>query len=345
MDGYDLSNASLDFFREWLRERCEILGAVSLHPYAFLPHTGVKTCVLFLARLDTGQNRRSRVFFAISTRPGKDSAGRFEEVDGAATYGRGDDLQEIAERFRSFLDSESNAEKDSEGRDVSVAAVTVPRTEIVHSRRLDPEYYDPEVLQLLHRLEAIGAVSLGSLTRQPHGWKRRKAGLIDYVDISAVDNSTGEALPTEMDVADAPTRASYLAVPGDVLVSTVRPDRNTVGLISSASDHELVASNGFCVLRPVGIASEVLFAYCKTRTFRKLVTRAATATMYPAVADRDVLDVPMPRIPIEAEQVIVRTLRDAQSALREGRRLLAEAVERMEGYVQEALGGEVEQRP
>jgi type I restriction enzyme M protein len=339
-----LSNASLDFFREWLRVRCEIHGAVSLHPFAFLPHTGVKTCVLFLSRLDTGNTRRSSVFFATSSRPGKDSTGRFEEADGAASYGRFDDLQQIAEHFHSFLDSPPGAEKGSAGSEATVRVVSVPRTDVVQSHRLDPEYYDPDVLLLLHRLEAVGAASLRDLTRQPCGWKSRKSGVIDYVDISAVDNSTGEALPTEIDVGDAPSRASYLIAPGDVLVSTVRPDRNTVGLVSSASDHELVASNGFCVLRPVDVAPELLFAYCKTTTFRKLVTRAATATMYPAVADRDVLDVLMPRIPNEAEHDIVRTLRDAQAALRDGRRLLAEAVERMEAYVQAALNVEPEQQ-
>lgn len=332
-----LSNASLDFFREWLRERCEILGAVSLHPHAFLPHTSVKTSVLFLSRLETGSSQRPNVFFAMSSRPGKDSAGRFEKVDGAATYGRGDDLQLIAETFRSYLDSKTNAVDGTVGGDASIRAVAVPRFDVVQNHRLDPEYYDPDVLRLLQRLEAAGAVSLRSVTRPPRGWKRRKGGTINYVDISAVDNSTGEALPTDIDSAEAPSRASYLTGPGDVLVSTVRPDRNTVGLINFATDHDLVASNGFCVLRPVGIAPELLFAYCKTSTFRKLVSRAATATMYPAVADRDVLDAPMPRIPAEAEQDIVRTLRDAQAALREGRRLLAEAVDRMEGYVQDAL--------
>lgn len=331
-----LSNASLDFFREWLHERCEILGAVSLHPFAFLPHTGVKTSVLFLSRFDSAGGQRSSVFFAMSSRPGKDSAGRFEHVDGAATYGRGDDLQQIAERFRTFLDSTTDAENGGVGSDAIVRAGAVPRSEVLQSHRLDPEYYDPDVLHLLQRLEVGGGVSLRSVTHAPRAWKRR-SGLIDYVDISAVDNSTGELLPTEIDGADAPSRASYLTAPGDVLVSTVRPDRNTVGLVSSASEHDLVASNGFCVLRPVDIAPELLFAYCKTSTFRKLVTRAATATMYPAVADRDVLDVQMPSIPAEAGQDIVRTIREAQAALHEGRRLLAAAVERMEEYVQAAL--------
>lgn len=332
-----LANASLDFFREWLRERCEILGAVSLHPFAFLPHTGVKTCVLFLSRLGSDTTQRSQVFFAISSRPGKDSAGRFEAGDGAASYGRRDDLQQIAKGFRDFLARSPDAADQCGEGEGAIRCIRVSRAEVVQNHRLDPEYYDPDVLSLLHRLEEIGAVPLRNLIRPPRSWKRRKSGQIGYVDISAVDNSTGEALPTDIEGADAPSRASYSVGPGDVLVSTVRPDRNTVGLITSSENRDLVASNGFCVLRPVGIAPELLFAYCKTSTFRKLVTRAATATMYPAVADRDVLDVPMPRISADAEQDVIRALRDAQAALREGRRLLALAVERMEAHVQEAL--------
>ncbi len=88
-----LANASLDFFREWLAKECEILGVVGLHPFAFLPHTGVKTGVLLLSRQRRNDAvSRSRIFFALSEKPGKDSSGRFEATDGAASYRRKDDL-------------------------------------------------------------------------------------------------------------------------------------------------------------------------------------------------------------------------------------------------------------
>jgi type I restriction enzyme M protein len=335
-----LANASLDFFREWLRKHCEILGTVSLHPYAFLPHTGVKTCVLFLGHLGNDGSERSNVFFAINTKPGKDSAGRFEAVDGASSYGHSDDLRQIAGRFRTFLGTDPISDPTDDGHGFVVRSVTVPRSEVMQNRRLDPEYYDSDVMRLSRQLERIGSVPLRSLTQPAGTWKRGNGGTIDYVDISAVDKSTGEALPTEIDVAEAPSRASYVAGLGDVLVSTVRPDRNTVGLITSVGDRKLVASNGFCVMRPTAVAPELLFAYCKTSTFRKLVTRAATATMYPTVADHDVLDVLMPFIGTEAEHDIIQTIRDAQEALREGRRLLAAAAQRMEAYVQIALDAE-----
>lgn len=335
-----LANASLGFFRTWLRRRCEILGVISLHPYAFLPHTSVKTCVLVLSRLCAHGHQRSHVFFARSVIPGKDSTGRFEAVDGASSYGRHDDLRAIAEQFRRFLERDELPARDA-GSDeqLGTASVTVPRAEVVRHERLDPEYYDCDVLALLRRLEALGAKPLRSLAQPARAWKR-KNGSIDYLDISCVDNSTGEVLPTVIGAAGAPSRASYVAAPGDVLVSTVRPERNTVGLVGSIGNRDLVASNGFCILRPVGIAPELLFAYCKTSLFRKLVTRAATATMYPAVADRDVLDVLIPHIPSEAGEEIAKTVRAAHNAMREGRMLLAAAIERMEGCVRAALDAE-----
>lgn len=59
------------------------------------------------------------------------------------------------------------------------------------------------------------------------------------------------------------------SAPATVLVSTVRPDRNVVALVTKTGDVPVVASNGFCLLRADGVPPELVFAFCKTDAFPK----------------------------------------------------------------------------
>ncbi|MCS7206111.1 MAG: hypothetical protein NZ853_10480, partial [Leptospiraceae bacterium] len=80
---------------------------------------------------------------------------------------------------------------------------------------------------------------------------------------------------------------------GDVLVSTVRPNRNAVTLIEK-NDNVLVCSSGFAVIGPKEstLNHYYIFAYYKTRFVKKLLERCTTATEYPAVTWQDVLNLP-----------------------------------------------------
>lgn len=69
-----------------------------------------------------------------------------------------------------------------------------------------------------------------------------------YYEIGNLDPITGEAVPEIVPCEKAPSRAQYLVAPGDILVSTVRPNLKAVGQVH-ADRERAVASSGFCVLR------------------------------------------------------------------------------------------------
>ena len=108
----------------------------------------------------------------------------------------------------------------------------------------------------------------------------------NYLEISGVDlrgmNYESSVVPPD----EIPHRATHILRDGDVVVSAVRPNRNAVALIRNA--RRLAATSGFAVLRARGISPEYLFAWCKTRPFILSLTRETAATMYPAVAVRDI---------------------------------------------------------
>src|ERR1035438_9951446 len=155
-------------------------------------------------------------------------------------------------------------------------------SEVKQADRIDAEYYDPIARALLRRLDNISETRLANLVdTRVERFKKDQGREVTYLDISSVDSKTGLTFPNTLPADEVPSRASYVVRPGDVLVSTVRPDRNVVALVTEAIGDNAVASNGFCVLRSKTIQPEVLFAYCKTQAFKKILSRHATASMYP----------------------------------------------------------------
>ena len=70
-------------------------------------------------------------------------------------------------------------------------------------------------------------------------------GLIDYVDISSVDNTEKKIISYQtIESNGAPSRAKQLLKKGDVLVSTVRPNLNAVAVVEEETENLMVGSTG-----------------------------------------------------------------------------------------------------
>jgi type I restriction enzyme M protein len=317
-----LANPTASYLRRWVLAKCRLLGVVGLHPLAFVPNTGVKTSLLFLERV-ASDDQDYPVLFTVSKQPGKDSSGRRT---------RESDYSRIGATLASFFFSHGRpwAAMPTEAGDYP--AETVAIGEIVGHDRFDAEYYDQEVRRLHFAVSARATGVVGDCVARSIDRFRNQGGEIDYLDISSVDAKTGTAVASRIEAAAAPSRATYLVQPGDVLVSTVRPDRNTVALVSSSRSVPVVASNGFCVLRPRDVQPEVLYAYCRTDVFRKLLARRATASMYPAVTDRDVLEMPFVKPPESVADAVTKEIRAGLQKLEAARANISNAIQMMDGF-------------
>ena len=111
----------------------------------------------------------------------------------------------------------------------------------------------------------------------------------EYLEISQISLSNFEYQTTTVKLGEEPDRAHHLLKKGDVVVSTVRPNRNAIAFIRT---NGIVGSSGLAVLRPNNIEVEYLLAFCKTNYFITCLMRANKASMYPAVSTSDILDTP-----------------------------------------------------
>lgn len=141
-----------------------------------------------------------------------------------------------------------------------------------------------------------------------------------YVDISAVDRDRREIVTPQLLTREvAPSRARQVLAAGDVIVSTVRPNLNTVALVPE-SLNGAIASTGFCVLRPnqERLDKRFLFHWISSEsTVRRLVQQATGAT-YPAVSDKVIKSQPFSP-PSLTEQQRIATILDKADSLRRKR--------------------------
>ncbi len=135
-------------------------------------------------------------------------------------------------------------------------------------------------------------------------------GLIDYVDISSVDNTEKRIVSIQCTPAqEAPSRAKQLLEVGDILVSTVRPNLNAVAMVEQQTDNLLVGSTGYCVLRcNDSIDKRYVFHFCQSPYFIDDMTSQATGASYPAVSSGIVKSSTIPDHPIEKQKQIADRL-------------------------------------
>ncbi len=149
--------------------------------------------------------------------------------------------------------------------------------------------------------------------------------LFTYIDIGSIDNVKKRiAEPKKLLGKDAPSRARQRVCAGDIIVSTTRPNLNSVALVSVELDNQ-ICSTGFCVLRPGReLDSAYLFGYVRTPEFINNLSNLVKGAMYPAVTDSQVREqfIPLPPLP---EQQRIAAIIEEQMADIDAARIAIEA--------------------
>jgi len=151
-----------------------------------------------------------------------------------------------------------------------------------------------------------------------------------YIDISAIDRTAKTIGDVQRILGEAaPSRARQLVKTGDILVSTVRPNLQTIAVVPQELDGE-VASTGFCVLRPdEGLDPRWLFYWTLSPTFLESLLKKARGVSYPAVLDKDVRAEPIPLPPIDEQREIVETIKRRLADISRGVSMLSPVAARL----------------
>ncbi len=196
-------------------------------------------------------------------------------------------------------------------------------SEAFAAKRLDSQFFAPRVAELIARLGAGGRTLRDVAPPRQEKFFPSASGEFRYIEISDV-HSDGTASCATVAMRDAPSRATQFVRTGDVLTSTVRPNRRLSAIISPEQDG-CVASSGFVVLQPSAVPAEVLLTYLRLPLFCELMDLHTSASLYPAISERDLLALPFPKIGKPACDKIVSAVRSAHTARARARELLDRA--------------------
>jgi type I restriction enzyme S subunit len=120
---------------------------------------------------------------------------------------------------------------------------------------------------------------------------------IRYIDISSVSPGTVNEIRT-LAFANAPGRARRRVARGDIIWSTVRPNRRSYALLLHV-EPDTIASTGFAVLRAKTVPWSYLYSAVTTNEFVAYLEGRARGSAYPAVSAFDFEDVTLLVPPIE----------------------------------------------
>jgi type I restriction enzyme S subunit len=197
--------------------------------------------------------------------------------------------------------------------------------------RIDAEYFAPRIRELINRLGQQGQILGDVALSRREKFDALLPGVFEYIEISDLTGD-GTASSTRLERAEAPSRATWHVHPGDVITSTVRPIRRLSALIEDDQDG-FVCSSGFVVLRPERVRPEVLLTYLRLPVVCELMDLHTSASMYPAISEKDLLRLPFasPDDPTEA------AICDAVGKARDARRRAAELIESARRAVEMAI--------
>jgi len=147
----------------------------------------------------------------------------------------------------------------------------------------------------------------------PRRWGAKQ---FNYIEISDIDSQTCVVYSNSIETSATPSRARKLVKYGDVLVSTVRPERGAVGVVGPHQDGS-VCTTGLAVLRPTGIDSLTLAYLLKTQFVITQLMRNNVGIAYPAINESCLSSVllPVKRADLPKLQRQARAIADAEEQL------------------------------
>ncbi len=196
--------------------------------------------------------------------------------------------------------------------------------------RLDAEYYHPKYEQYEKTVKEskIGFTLIKDKFEPITERCDRTLSQYQYIEIGDINVGTGIATPNVVLTEELPANAKIMTKANDILVSTVRPNR---GAVSILTQDDLLVSGAFTVLRESSdYPKEVLQVLLRLEMYRDWLLRYNVGTSYPVIKDADVLNLPIPIFDSETTESVVENIRKSYDLRECSKHLLNIAVKTVE---------------
>jgi type I restriction enzyme S subunit len=192
----------------------------------------------------------------------------------------------------------------------------VPQKNVI-ATRLDSSFSHPDHRSLDQMMKKNGCNTLGKIaTPVKAGWDKKAANTFLYYEIGGLNVANGTISPVETLASEAPSRATTQIKQGDVLISTVRPNRRNVGfVIEDAQDKPMIATSGFSILRFETLADAAFYhSWLRTEDATSQLMRWNSGSAYPAIDEDVPLYILVPEFEASLRERLGQALLDAHFA-------------------------------
>ena len=170
----------------------------------------------------------------------------------------------------------------------STVSTVVSRDEI-DRRRLDAWYHQRHYIALTEWLRRnktfVRLEEIASLSSERWSPSKHSQNSFRYIEISNINPSSGHVSHVEVPIECAPSRARKLVRRFDVLASTVRPNKGSVGIVPDTLD-DSVATTGFAVMRATNEKDAFfLLGVLRHPASTAQLMRCNTGSAYPAIEE------------------------------------------------------------
>ncbi len=164
--------------------------------------------------------------------------------------------------------------------------------------RWDAQHHGALSSSLQHVISNLGQATIrvrdvADLINERGNPTRRDVDEFEYIEISDIDSRSLTASPKVVKTVDAPSRARKLTQYRDVLISTVRPERGTVG-VNIQKQNPVVCTTGLAVLRPTKIEPLALATLLRMPEVIEQLIRHNVGIAYPAIEEECLPDIILP---------------------------------------------------
>ena len=147
----------------------------------------------------------------------------------------------------------------------------------------DGEFVDSELGEIPKGWEVKSIKDIAEVNSKSIS-KNAKLDIIDYIDIASVGEGWVENIQPIL-FSEAPSRARRIISDGDIVWSTVRPNRKS-RFLTLGFNNRTIVSTGFAVTSPKTVPYSFLYPFTCTENFVDYLVSRATGSSYPAVTGK-----------------------------------------------------------
>lgn len=326
----DLENSSLQYLRQYIIDRAQILAVIKLPSDTFIPFgTGVKASVLFLRKCEKNDRVENDIFLASVNKIGyqgnkNGSVVYKKDQTGKILFENGEPIvdEDITDIIKSFNNSQTK------GNNMSENCFTIKQRQLVS--RFDVDFYEPKMMELEEHLKNNNAKKLSELVsvkKTKSNKLKNSESVVEYIELSDVSSEYSEIVnSTSLSVYDLPSRAQYELNEGDLITAVAGNSIGSgkhVSAIVTKECNGAICTNGFRVLESKsGIDLYYLLYFFRTEIFLKQIMKYRTGAAIPAISDDDFMNILVPIPSIETIKKISEKVRKSIELRNESKNIL-----------------------